>query len=99
MPRSRPSRRPGIGHSVSPRAALPARMRKDTIMTNSFDPEAGGRNDDDLDGRINIVDPLGGDRDRDDAPLDQDADADQVDSADANQRAATEGTKDGDFDR
>lgn len=39
------------------------------------------------------VEPLAGDGE---APLDPDADANQVDSADADERAAREGTRDGD---
>ncbi len=42
------------------------------------------------------VEPLVGERD---APLDPDADADQVDSAEADERAAREGTRDGDLER
>ena len=42
------------------------------------------------------VEPLVGDGD---APLDPDADADQIDSAEADERAATEGTRDGDLER
>lgn len=42
------------------------------------------------------VEPLAGDRD---APLDPDADADQIDSAAADERAATEGTRDGDLEQ
>jgi hypothetical protein len=64
-------------------------------MTDDIDRRADGGDSGDLDDRIDIVDPLGGDRDRDDAPVDQDADPDQVDSADADQRASTEGTRGG----
>ncbi len=62
-------------------------------MTNPLDRRGDAGDADDLDDAMDIVDPLGGDRDRDDAPLDQDADPNQVDSSEADQRAATEGTR------
>jgi hypothetical protein len=66
-------------------------------MTNPLDRRSDGDSDgDDLDARIDIVDPLGGDRDRDDPPVDQDADPNQIDSADADRRAATEGFREAD---
>jgi hypothetical protein len=68
-------------------------------MTNPLDGRAGGSDADGLDDAMDIVDPLGGDRDRDDAPVDQDADPNQVDSSDADQRASTEGTRGSDLGR
>jgi hypothetical protein len=44
-------------------------------------------------GNTPFEEPLGFDRDRDDAPLDTDIDADQIDSADADRQAAEDGTK------
>lgn len=55
-------------------------------------PLAGGDGDDGLD----EVSPF---EDDDDAALDPDVDADQVDSAEADVRASTAGTKDGDLER
>ncbi|MET0674053.1 MAG: hypothetical protein ABWY37_11230 [Microbacterium pygmaeum] len=66
-------------------------------MTNPANPPIppvpiGDRDEDAIDGPDIIteaVDPL----DPDDQPLDPDLDDDQIDSADADRRAATEGTK------
>jgi hypothetical protein len=52
------------------------------------------RRDDDGAEGVDNLEPF----DDDDAPVDPDADPNQVDSAEADVRASTEGTKDGDLD-
>lgn len=62
-------------------------------MSNpAFPPIVPNDGDDDLANRPDIL--AGGD----DAPLDPDLDDDSLDSAEADERAATEGTLDGDVD-
>lgn len=58
-------------------------------------PPIVARGDDDGAEGVDHLEPF----DDDDTPVDPDADANQVDSAEADVRASTEGTKDGDLQR